>query len=127
MISHGDELGRTQGGNNNAYCQDSPLAWIDREDARPHEVLTESTAALARLRAAHPVFRRRRFFQGRPIHGSDVADIAWLRPDAAPMTDYDWHTPHSLAAFLNGRGIPDRDEVGEPVVDDSFLLLERRY
>ncbi|MBN9107614.1 MAG: glycogen debranching protein GlgX [Pseudonocardia sp.] len=123
MIAHGDELGRTQGGNNNAYCQDSPLAWIDWDDARAHEVLTEFTAGLARLRAEHPVFRRRRFFQGRPIHGSDVADIAWLRPDAAPMTDHDWHTRHSVAIFLNGRGIPDRDEVGEQVVDDSFLLL----
>ncbi|MGD9986420.1 glycogen debranching protein GlgX [Pseudonocardia sp.] len=123
MISHGDELGRTQGGNNNTYCQDSELAWIDWDDARSHEVLTEFTAGLVRLRAEHPVFRRRRFFQGRPLGGGDVADIVWLRPDAAPMTDEDWHTRHSLAVFLNGRGIPDRDEVGEPVVDDSFLLL----
>ncbi|GEL21627.1 glycogen operon protein GlgX homolog [Pseudonocardia sulfidoxydans NBRC 16205] len=123
MISHGDELGRTQGGNNNAYCQDSELAWIDWDDARAHEVLTEFTAGLARLRAEHPVFRRRRFFQGRRTHGCDVADIVWLRPDAAPMSDEDWHTRHSLAVFLNGRGIADRDDVGEPVVDDSFLLL----
>ncbi|AEA24837.1 glycogen debranching enzyme GlgX [Pseudonocardia dioxanivorans CB1190] len=123
MISHGDELGRTQGGNNNAYCQDSPLSWIDWEAAREHEVLTEFVAGLARLRAEHPVFRRRRFFQGRPIHGSDVADVAWLRPDATPMSDADWHSRSSLAIFLNGHGIPDRDDVGRTIVDDSFLLL----
>ncbi|GAA4877906.1 glycogen debranching protein GlgX [Pseudonocardia benzenivorans] len=123
MISHGDELGRTQGGNNNAYCQDSPLSWIDWQAAREHEVLTEFVAGLARLRAEHPVFRRRRFFQGRPIHGSDVADVAWLRPDATPMSDADWHSRSSLAIFLNGHGIPDRDDVGRTIVDDSFLLL----
>jgi isoamylase len=71
------------------------------------------------------VFRRQRFFQGRPIHGSSIDDIAWLRPDGQHMTEQDWTAGHttSLAIFLNGRGIPDRDKVGEGVVDDSFLLL----
>ena len=90
MISHGDELGRTQQGNNNVYCQDSELSWIDWTAAREHEVLTEFTARLAALRRAHPVFRRQRFFQGRPIRGSSVDDIAWLRPDAQHMTEQDW-------------------------------------
>jgi isoamylase len=125
MISHGDELGRTQGGNNNVYCQDNELSWVDWDDARDNEVLTEFTARLAALRAAHPVFRRQRFFQGRPIRGSDIGDIAWLRPDGLQMDDADWNGGHvqSLAIFLNGEGIPDRDEVGQRVVDDSFLLL----
>jgi isoamylase len=125
MLAHGDELGRTQAGNNNVYAQDNELSWIDWDAARDHEVLTEFTARLVALRRAHPVFRRQRFFQSRPIHGSSLEDIAWLRPDGQQMTDDDWNGGHaqSLAIFLNGHGIPDRDQVGERVVDDSFLLL----
>jgi isoamylase len=125
MIAHGDELSRTQRGNNNVYCQDNELSWIDWENAREHEVLTEFTARLAALRAEHPVFRRKRFFQGRPIQGSNMDDIAWLRPDGHYMTEEDWTTgqTRSVAIYLNGQGIPDRDELGERVVDDSFLLL----
>ena len=125
MIAHGDELGRTQQGNNNVYCQDNELSWIDWTAAREHEVLTEFTARLAALRREHPVFRRQRFFQGRPIRGSSVDDIAWLRPDAQHMTEQDWTAElvPTIAIFLNGRGIPDRNEIGERIVDDSFLLL----
>jgi isoamylase len=125
MISHGDELGRTQGGNNNVYAQDNEISWVDWDDARNNELLTEFTVRLAALRAAHPVFRRQRFFQSRPIRGSSVNDIAWLRLDGQQMSDDDWNggNAQSLAIFLNGCGIPDRDEVGERVVDDSFLLL----
>jgi glycogen operon protein len=125
MISHGDELGRTQQGNNNVYCQDNELSWIDWKQAREHEVLTEFTARLAALRREHPVFRRQRFFQGRPIRGSSIDDIAWLRPDGRHMTEQDWNSGRnsSIAIFLNGRGIPDRNEIGERIVDDSFLLL----
>jgi glycogen operon protein len=125
MIAHGDELGRTQQGNNNVYCQDNELSWIDWADARENEVLTEFTAQLVRLRREHPVFRRQRFFQSRSIHGSSIDDIAWLRPDGQQMGDDDWdgYRVRSLAIFLNGEGIPDRDDVGERVVDDSFLLL----
>jgi len=125
MIAHGDEMSRTQGGNNNVYCQDNELSWIDWKDAREHEVLTEFTAALTRLRAQHPVFRRRRFFQGRPIQGSSIEDIAWLRPDGRQMSDEDWRGgfARSVGIFLNGRGIPERDELGREIVDDSFLLL----
>jgi isoamylase len=125
MIAHGDELGRSQDGNNNVYCQDNEISWIDWKDARVHEVMTDFTAALARLRAAHPVFRRRRFFQGRPIRGSNIEDIAWLRPDGQQMSDEDWNvgSAKAIAIFLNGQGIPERDAVGERITDDSFLLL----
>jgi isoamylase len=124
MIAHGDELGRTQRGNNNVYCQDNELSWVDWEGARTHDVLTGFTKALTRLRAEHPIFRRQRFFQGRPIRGTSLEDIAWLRPDGAPMGDEDWDAgTQSLMIYLNGRGIPDRDELGRQVVDDSFLLL----
>jgi isoamylase len=125
MIAHGDELSRTQDGNNNVYCQDNPTSWIDWQAAREHAVLTEFTAKLTALRAAHPVFRRRRFFQGRPIRGSRIEDIAWLRPDGEQMTDQDWEVGHAktVAIFLNGQGIPERDELGQRIVDDSFLLL----
>ncbi|GAA2545095.1 glycogen debranching protein GlgX [Pseudonocardia hydrocarbonoxydans] len=124
MIAHGDELSRTQHGNNNVYCQDGEISWVDWEDARAHEVLTEFTAGVARLRRDHPVFRRRRFFQGRAITGSSIEDIAWLRPDGQQMTDADWDSgTRSIGVFLNGKGIPERDDLGEQIVDDSFLLL----
>jgi isoamylase len=138
MIAHGDELGRTQGGNNNVYCQDNELSWVDWSHlgspgagadsgaaVSPERALTEFTARVAALRAAHPTFRRQRFFQGRAIRGSNVEDIAWLRPDGRQMSDEDWDTGYarSVAVFLNGQGIPDRDELGERVIDDSFLLL----
>jgi glycogen operon protein len=125
MIAHGDEMGRSQHGNNNVYCQDGPLSWMDWTDARHHELQTEFMISLVRMRAEHPVFRRRRFFRGRSIVGSGIDDIVWLRADGRPMTDEDWTTGHtrSLAIYLNGDGIPDRDELGQRIVDDSFLLL----
>ena len=125
MIAHGDELGRTQQGNNNVYCQDNELSWVEWDATPEREMLAEFTAKLAALRREHPVFRRQRFFQGRPIHGSNIADIAWLRTDGKPMTDRDWSDGRvsTLAIFLNGREIPDRNQLGEQVVDDSFLLL----
>ncbi|HEX8345000.1 MAG TPA: glycogen debranching protein GlgX [Actinoplanes sp.] len=125
MIVHGDELGRTQRGNNNVYCQDNELSWIDWQDAREHDVLTRFVAQLTRLRADHPLFRRRRFFVGQPVEDSTVEDIVWLRRDGTPMTGPDWvtHSVSTIAIFLNGHGIPERDPLGEPITDDSFLLL----
>jgi glycogen operon protein len=125
MIAHGDERGRTQHGNNNVYCQDNELSWVDWDRSRAGSGLTEFTARLVSLRRDHPVFRRQRFFQGRPIRGSNIDDIAWLRPDGQEMDDEDWNAGHarSVAIFLNGRGIPDRDQLGRRVLDDSFLLL----
>jgi glycogen operon protein len=125
MISHGDELSRTQHGNNNVYCQDNEISWVDWADARNHDVQTRFTASLTRLRAEHPLFRRRRFFTGDPVGDHKVPDIAWLRLDGTPMTDGDWNAPTAttMTVFLNGDGIPERDALGEPIVDASFLVL----
>jgi isoamylase len=127
MLLGGDEMGRTQGGNNNAYCQDSPTSWYDWT-AVDHDLLAWTRRLIA-LRRAHPVFRRRRFFQGRPLRGSGSAeqlpDIGWFRPDGGEMTDADWDVEYakSMGVFLNGRAIPDPDSQGRPVVDDSFYLI----
>jgi glycogen operon protein len=127
MILGGDELGRTQQGNNNAYCQDNAISFYDW--SRVDEDLIAWTGALVRLRQDHPVFRRRRFFQGRPVRGDGVAgrlpDIAWFRPDGKEMTTQDWEVGYakSLAVFLNGTTIPDPDQRGRPVVDDCFYLM----
>ncbi len=125
MISHGDELGRTQGGNNNGYCQDNEITWIDWANA--DAALLEFTATVSALRAAHPVFRRRRFFNGRPVRrrGSEgLPDISWFRPDGSEMNDEDWDSGFgkSVAVYLNGQGIPDLDTRGQRVVDDSFVM-----
>jgi isoamylase len=121
MILGGDEIGRTQRGNNNAYCQDNVVSWYDWKDV--DEDLLEFARRLIELRRRHPIFRRRRWFQGRPIRGA--VDIAWYRSDGAEMTDEDFHRSHlwSLGVFLNGDGIPGRDSRGQRVVDDSFMLL----
>jgi isoamylase len=132
MLSHGDELGRTQRGNNNTYCQDNELSWVDWSDTPEHVVLLEFTKRLSRLRRDHPVFRRRRFFYGRPVRGSadglgdgELSDIAWLTPAGEKMTDADWQNGYarSLAVFLNGDAITEPDRRGRRIVDDSFLLL----
>ncbi|MEB4210188.1 glycogen debranching protein GlgX [Mycobacterium sp. 94-17] len=125
MICHGDELGRTQNGNNNGYCQDNELTWIDWSIADAG--LLEFTRTVSALRAEHPVFRRRRFFSGKPLgrRGQDgLADIAWFTPEGAEMTEEDWGAgfAKSVAVFLNGHGIPDRDPRGQRVLDDSFLM-----
>jgi isoamylase len=123
MLRHGDELGHTQAGNNNAYCQDSELSWLDWEHA-DEEFLSFCTRLVA-FRRAHPVFRRRRFFEGRPIFGAGVSDIAWFRPDGMEMADADWKSgfAKSLAVFFNGEALPDPDPRGRRVSDDSFLVL----
>ena len=125
MICHGDELGRTQDGNNNGYCQDNALTWIDWADADTG--LLEFTRVVSALRSNHPVFRRHRFFNGKPVgrRGQDgLPDIAWFAPDGTEMSDEDWGAgfSKSVAVFLNGRGIPDRDARGQRVLDDSFVL-----
>ncbi|MCM4082582.1 glycogen debranching protein GlgX [Paractinoplanes hotanensis] len=125
MIAHGDELGRTQGGNNNVYCQDNEISWVDWAEARNQDVLTGFTRRLTELRAKHPIFRRRRFFTGEAFGDDKVPDIAWLRRDGRPMTEADWNTRSgmTMTVFLNGRGIPERGALGETITDDSFLLL----
>ena len=126
MIVHGDEMGRTQHGNNNAYCQDNEVAWVDWAAERENWTMLEFTATVAKLRREHPVFRRRRYFVGQPVRGhGGVDDIAWFTPSGTPMSDEDWESgfAKSVGVFLNGEGIPDRDARGERVVDESFLLL----
>ena len=123
MILGGDEFGRTQSGNNNGYCQDNELTWFDWD--HQDGALLEFTRQLIALRKAHPTFMRRRWFHGRPLHGSGVEDIAWLTPAGAPMTDEDWTAgfAKSLMIFLNGAAIAGRGPRGERVEDDGFLLL----
>ncbi|MGA4544353.1 glycogen debranching protein GlgX [Uniformispora flossi] len=128
MIAHGDEFGRSQDGNNNAYCQDNELAWVRWPDkGEPDGDLLAFTKMLTRLRHDHPVFRRRRFFHGRPVQGThdDLTDIAWFTPAGDEMTDADWReaTAKSLAVFLNGQAISEPDPRGQAISDDSFLLL----
>ncbi|QNS02745.1 glycogen debranching protein GlgX [Streptomyces xanthii] len=131
MLAHGDELGRTQQGNNNAYCQDSELSWIDWDLTGEQRRLIDFTRRVIRLRTEHPVLRRRRFFRG-DTHtraAQPLPDLVWLRPDAREMTDEDWRRPdaHALGVFLNGDAIAEPDARGRRVVDDSFLLLMNSY
>jgi glycogen operon protein len=125
MLLAGDEIGRTQGGNNNAYCQDNEVSWVDWSLAEPHADLLEFTRVLAGLRRRHPVFRRRRFFRGQPTGGEYPADIAWLTPAGQQMTGDDWRrsSPSAMTVFLNGDAITEPGPQGEPVRDDSFLIL----
>ncbi|MEU9475785.1 glycogen debranching protein GlgX [Streptomyces sp. NPDC048191] len=131
MLCHGDELGRTQKGNNNAYCQDNDISWVDWELTREQRSLTEFTRRLIALRAAHPVLRRRRFFRGETATNAaqPLPDLMWLRPDAREMTGRDWQRgdAHSVGVFLNGDAIAERDAHGRRMVDDSFLLLVNGY
>ncbi|HET7420284.1 MAG TPA: glycogen debranching protein GlgX [Candidatus Dormibacteraeota bacterium] len=121
MLLMGDELGRTQKGNNNAYCQDNEISWVNWSSI--DEPLLDYVRWLIAFRRRHPSFRRRRFFQGRPIRGA--LDIAWLKPDGKPMTDQDWTSrqARSLGVYLDGRAIPGHDEHGRPVTDQSFFVL----
>ena len=126
MLLGGDEIGRSQQGNNNAYCQDSELSWYDWDHA-DGELLAFSRK-LAELRRRHPVFRRRGWFQGRPIRrrsGVALPDIAWFSPDGSEMTDEHWDSElsRSLQVYLDGHGIAVTDERGEPILDDTFLII----
>ncbi|MGM9386351.1 glycogen debranching protein GlgX [Streptomyces antibioticus] len=131
MIGHGDELGRTQRGNNNAYCQDNPVSWIDWRLTGEQRELTAFCRRLLALRAAHPVLRRRRFFLGETVThaGQPLPDLVWLLPDAREMRARDWQRSdaHSVGVFLNGDAIAEPDSQGRPVIDDSFLLLFNSY
>ncbi|OBJ63092.1 glycogen debranching protein GlgX [Mycobacterium colombiense] len=125
MIAHGDEFGRTQNGNNNVYCQDSELSWMDWSLVDKNADLLAFARRVSTLRKRHPVFRRRRFFEGEPIRtGDEVRDIAWLNPSSREMTHEDWgESIHKcVAVFLNGEAISAPNARGERVVDDSFLL-----
>ncbi|MFP3987789.1 glycogen debranching protein GlgX [Streptomyces sp. E11-3] len=126
MLVAGDEFGRTQGGNNNAYCQDGPVSWLDWSllEEPGWRSLFELASRLTALRHAHPVLRRRAFFSGR-AHGADgLRDLAWFTAGGTEMTERDWYAPSAtVGMYLSGRDIPGRDARGEPVVDDSFLAV----
>ena len=123
MMLGGDEMWRTQRGNNNAYCQDNEVSWYHWDGI--DEELLAYTQELIRFRKDHPVFRRRRWFEGRSVRGSDHDDIAWYNTDGSPMSDDAWSRGYakSLAVYLNGKGIKTTDAQGQRVMDDSFLVL----
>jgi len=125
MICGGDERGRTQRGNNNAYCQDNELSWFDWKLDHSDRKLLAFTQQLIALRQAHPVFRRRRFFHGRHIRGAEVKDLSWFRPDGKEMTDEDWNKGYvrCLGLRLSGDALEETDSKGRPLLDDTFLLL----
>ncbi|SLM89297.1 glycogen debranching protein GlgX [Brachybacterium nesterenkovii] len=127
MILHGDEMGRTQGGNNNSYCQDSEIAWMHWELDEDQQEMLDFTRQLIALRKAHPIFRRRRFLQGVVRDGavSELPDVAWMRADGQLMQDADWNDGLNkcLTVFLNGSAIPEPNARGERVIDDSALLV----
>ncbi|MEV5508392.1 glycogen debranching protein GlgX [Streptomyces orinoci] len=132
MLSHGDEFARTQHGNNNAYCQDNELSWVHwphpyEEGSAAARRMLAFTRSLVWLRRDQPVFRRRRFFHGRPVRGThdELSDIAWFTHEGEEMREHDWQAAHakSLTVFLNGGAISEPGPRGEPVLGDSFLLL----
>jgi glycogen operon protein len=125
MICGGDELGHTQGGNNNAYCQDNELSWLDWSLDDRRRALFDFAQRVVALRHAQPVLRRRKFFSGGYVRNSGLKDIVWFRPDGQEMTQEDWHHPsaHSLGMMLGGDAIPTLDEQGEPIIGDTLLIL----
>ena len=125
MICGGDEVGRTQGGNNNAYCQDDEISWFNWDVTDSEQSLFEFTRRLLTIRKEHPTFRRRKFFQGRHIRGADVRDVTWLSPDGEEMGEEQWNSNwvRCVGMRLGGGPIGDVDENGNPVTDDTFLVL----
>jgi glycogen operon protein len=125
MICAGDELGRTQQGNNNAYCQDNGISWLDWSLDERRTALLEFTRRVVHLRHAHPALRRRKYFQGRPIHGDEIKDIVWFRPDGKEMKQEEWQAGwvRAVGLRLDGCALEERTDNGEQVVDDDLLLL----
>jgi isoamylase len=125
MLQGGDEIGRTQRGNNNAYCQDNELSWLDWDLDEQRKRLLEFTRLMTRLFHEHPVLRRRKFFQGRRIRGSQVSDLMWFRADGGEMTEDDWNDPaaRSIALRLAGDAIEEVDNYGNHITDDTLLIL----
>jgi glycogen operon protein len=125
MISGGDELGRTQHGNNNAYCQDNPISWTHWEVTPSQRDFLDFTRRVIRIWKDHPVLRRRKFFQGRRIRGAEVLDVAWLDPSGREMADEFWNSPDArgLGVRLNGDAIDEVDERGARIVSDTLVLL----
>ncbi|NJO70958.1 MAG: glycogen debranching enzyme, partial [Oscillatoriales cyanobacterium RM1_1_9] len=122
MIVSGDELGRSQQGNNNVYCQDNELSWIDWDLQESNGILLDFTRQLIYFRRRHPVLRRRKWFQGQAIYGSGVEDLGWYNPDGAEMTEEQWNVgfAKAIGVFLNGEEILARGSQGERVIDESL-------
>jgi isoamylase len=125
MISHGDEMGRTQQGNNNAYCQDNDLSWLSWDMTERNQELLSFAREVFKITRHNPVFRRRRFFDGDPVSEKGVKDVAWLRPDGGEMTLEDWGNPknHALGMLIPGDASDDVDERGRPNRGQTLLLL----
>ena len=126
MLAHGDEISRTQGGNNNGYCQDNEITWVNWELGEHELALRDFLRNLIALRKTHPVFRRRRFLNGESWKGSaGLEDVVWMRPDGSVMQEADWQTGYaqSLMVFVNGHGVHEPDDRGGNIVDDDFLLV----
>ncbi|BAZ69710.1 MAG: glycogen debranching protein GlgX [Pelatocladus maniniholoensis HA4357-MV3] len=125
MLVMGDEMGRSQRGNNNPYCQDNEISWLDWDLQEENEALLDFTRQLIDLRRRHPVLRRRKWFQGRAIHGSGVHDILWFNPDGGEMTEEQWNDgfTKAIGIFLNGEEIATPGPRGERIIDENFLLF----
>jgi glycogen operon protein len=125
MLQAGDEMGRSQQGNNNAYAQDNEISWVDWDLDAPKRALLDFTSRMIGIRQGNPVFRRRRFFQGRPIRGDDVQDIVWLSADGNEMTDDEWRHggARCLGMYLAGEGLSMVDDRGMPVIGESVIAL----
>jgi isoamylase len=129
MICGGEEYGRTQQGNNNAYCQDNEISWFNWNWSEKEHELFEFTRKLIKIRRDFPVLHRRKFFQGRRIRGTDIQDIHWVRPDGEDMTEEEWNTSfvRVLGMLLNGQVMDEYNEKGERLKDDVLLLLTNSH
>ncbi|MDQ6917058.1 MAG: glycogen debranching protein GlgX [Pseudomonadota bacterium] len=125
MLVAGDEIGRTQSGNNNAYCQDNAISWLDWKLDTERTKLRDFVRRMVHLRRTHPAFRRRHFFEGRPLHGSEAKDLVWLKPDGLEMTNEEWSQDFArcLGVYLAGSALTETDARGKRVVDDDFVML----
>ena len=125
MLLAGDELGRTQRGSNNAYCQDNDISWVNWDLSAADRDFFAFVQRVIALRRKHPVFHRRNFFQGRAIRGSNIKDIQWLNPDGKEMSDEEWAHDYArcLGVFLSGAEMDERDARGRQISDENFLLL----
>ncbi|MGV0103269.1 hypothetical protein NSTCB13_01853 [Nostoc sp. DSM 114160] len=125
MLLEGDEIGCSQKGNNNVYCQDNEISWRHWDLHKANSDLLDFTRELINFRHQHPVFRRRKWFQGRPIHGLGINDIAWFNSDGSEMTEQQWLVSYAkvMEIFLNGQGIATPGDRGERIIDESFLVF----
>jgi glycogen operon protein len=129
MLYAGDAIGHTQNGNNNAYCQDNETSWLNWNLQPADRDLLAFLQRMINLRKRHPIFRRKRFFQGRPIKGASVKDVLWLNPGGNEMTEDEWRDPsvRCLGMFLSGQGLDETDDRGKKLTDQNFLVLLNAY